>query len=262
MERKRKQKNDITPFENSLILNHIKTCLRHSIGNIESNFEVKLPLIIMVIQDCINTCNNNYIIKDIIKNIYKELALIIGKDYTKKYKKHDVHKISYCIIITTYELYIKTFPEKLNINSNRFYELFPHFEGYENDEQIKLFNFYKCCVIFKNIIHFSRNFGFIFDSIVFIVEGSNKKYTRGGGANKETRDRSKILFDVYGEVKKPSMRYKKNIFNHDVFSDISSDEESNNQESYDEESSESSSTNDEYICLKKMRIDLTLFDSR
>jgi len=236
--------------------------LRYSIGNIESNFEIKLPLIIMVIEDCINNFNNNSNDTRMIKNIYKGLASIIGRDFTRTYKKEDVDKISYCIVIVTYHLYVKFFPEKLNINRYIFYELYPDFVSYEKEEQKKLFNFYKCAVIFKNIIEFRRNFGFIFDSIVFIVEGCNKKYTRGGGANLETRNRSKILFDVYGEVKKPSMRHKKSIFSYDIFSDISSDEESYDEESYEDESTDSNSSNDEYVCLKKMRIDLSLFDSR
>jgi hypothetical protein len=205
-----------------------------------------------------------------IKNIYKGLASIIGRDFTRTYKKKDVHKISYCIVIITYNLYVKIFPEKLNINTHKFYELYPNFLSYQKEEQRKLFNFYKCCVIFKNIIEFRRNFGFIFDSIVFIVEGSNKKYTRGGGAGLETQNRSKILFDVYGEVKKPSMRHIKNIFNYDVFLNISSNEESIDEESSDEESSDdetycdestdSNLSNEEYDCLKKMRIDFSLFD--
>jgi hypothetical protein len=286
---KRKQKNNISPFENSEKLTLIKQWLRYSIGNIESNFEVKLPLTIMVIEDCINNFNNifNDNNNSMIKNIYKELVSIIGRDFTRTYKKEDFHKISYCIIITTYHLYVKIFPEKLNINSHIFYQLYPNFVSYQKEEQRKLFNFYKCCVIFKNIIEFKRNFGFIFDSIVFIVEGSNKKYTRGGGANLETRNRSKILFDVYGEVKKPSMRHIKNIFNYDIFSNISynkesyeeetsddemSDDETYCQETYDEQSSDEQSSdeesydgilnNEEYQFLKKMRIDFTLFDCR
>ena len=78
--RKRKQKNDFSPFENSEKLIYIKQCLRYSIGNIESNFEVKLPLIIMVIEDCINNCHDNSNETIIIKNIYKELEPIIVKD--------------------------------------------------------------------------------------------------------------------------------------------------------------------------------------
>jgi hypothetical protein len=284
---KRKQTDYVSPYENNEKLIYIKQCLTYSIGNIESNFEAKLPLIITVIQSCINNFNgndsSNSAINDniLIKNIYKRLAPIIGRDFTRNYKKQDVNKISYCIVITTYHLYVKTFPEKLNINRHIFYELYPSFLKYENKEKIKLFNFYKCCVIFKNIIEFRRNFGFIFDSSVFILEGSNKKYTRGGGANKQTRDRSKILFNVYGEVKKPSMRHIKNIFNYDVFSDISSNgdsngdsngEESSDDETYcqetygeqssDEESSDTSLNNEEYHFLKKLRIDFSLFDRR
>lgn len=281
--RKRKQTDYVSPYENNEKLIYIKQCLTYSIGNIESNFDAKLPLIITVIQDCINNFNgndsSNSAINDniLIKNIYKRLAPIIGRDFTRNYKKQDVNKISYCIVITTYHLYVKTFPEKLNINRHIFYELYPSFLKYENKEKIKLFNFYKCCVIFKNIIEFRRNFGFIFDSSVFILEGSNKKYTRGGGANKQTRDRSKILFNVYGEVKKPSMRHIKNIFNYDVFSDISSNGDSNGEESSDdetycqetygeqssdEESSDTSLNNEEYHFLKKLRIDFSLFDRR
>ena len=237
----------------------------------------------MVIEDCIYNFNrtsnstsndtSNSTSNDtsnsstsMIKNIYKGLSSIIGRDFTRTYKKEDVHKISYCIVIVTYHLYVKTFPEKLNINRHIFYELYPNFANYQKEEQRKLFNFYKCCVIFKNIIEFRRNFGFIFDSSVFILEGSNKKYTRGGGANKETRDRSKILFDVYGEVKKPSMRHKKSIFSYDIFSDISDEEEWNEEvSSYEgssyEGSSDSSSSNEEYICLKKLKLDFSLFDS-
>ena len=273
---KRKQIDDDYSNKNRIInividnnlLNHIKNRLIYSIGSIESNFEVKLPLIIMIIQDSIKNCKNKYIIKD----INKELALVIEKKFTTKNKKNDIHKINYCIVIITYELYIKAFPGKLNINSNKFYELYPHFVNYEIEEQIKLFNFYKCVLIFKNIIQFRRNFGFIFDSSVMIIEGCNKKYTRGGGSNLETRNRSKIVFDVYGEVKKPSMRHKKGIFNNQYLSDISSDEESNDEESYEEESLEEesheeestdiSSCDDEYIYLKKMKVDFTLFDSR
>ena len=257
MERKRKQIDYVSSFENNQKLIYIKQYLNYSIGNIETNFEVKLPLIIMVIEDCINNFNHNCNDMSMIKYIYKELASIIGRDFTRTYKKKDVHKISYCIVIITYNLYVKTFPEKLNINMDIFYELYPNFENYQKEEQRKLFNFYKCCVIFKNIIEFRRNFGFIFDSIVFIVSGSNKKYTRGGGAGLETQNRSKILFDVYGEVKKPSMRHIKNIFNHDVLSYISSNEESSN-----EESSDSNSSNEEYVCLKKMKLDFTLFDCK
>jgi hypothetical protein len=276
--RKRKQIDYVSPFENSEKLIYIKQYLKYSIGNIESNFEAKLPLIIMVIQDCINNFNDNCNDTSMIKYIYKKLAPIIGRDFTRNYKKQDVNKISYCIVITTYHLYVKTFPEKLNINRHIFYELYPSFLKYENKEKIKLFNFYKCCVIFKNIIEFRRNFGFIFDSSVFILEGSNKKYTRGGGANKQTRDRSKILFNVYGEVKKPSMRHIKNIFNYDVFSDISSNEDSNGEESSDDETYcqeqssgeeisdvetyDTSSINEEYHFLKKLKIDFSLFDRR
>jgi hypothetical protein len=263
--RKRKQTWDDYSNKNTIIdtvidpdlLNHIKHRLNYSIGNIEINFEAKLPLIIMIVQNSINNCKN----KNIMKDIYRELTLIIGKKFTTKNKKNDIHKINYCIVIITYELYIKAFPGKLNINSNKFNELYPNFLSYENEEQIKLFNFYKCVVIFKNIIQFRRNFGFIFDSSVLILEGCNKKYTRGGGANLETRNRSKILFDVYGEVKKPSMRHKKGIFNFNDLSDISSDEESNDDESDDCSSSDSSSC-DEYICLKKMKVDFSIFDSR
>ena len=293
MERKRKQIDYVSPFENNQKLIYIKQYLNYSIGNIESNFEVKLPLIIMVIQDCINNFNGNSTTNDniLIKNIYKRLAPIIGRDFTRNYKKKDVNKISYCIVIITYNLYVKTFPEKLNINRHIFYELYPNFANYQKEEQRKLFNFYKCCVIFKNIIEFRRNFGFIFDSSVFILEGSNKKYTRGGGANLETRNRSKILFDVYGEVKKPSMRHIKNIFNYDVFSYISSNEDSSDEESSDEESSDNKSSddkssdeetycqetydeqqsdeesydgslnNEEYVFLKKLRIDFSLFNN-
>jgi len=283
MEGKRKHIDYVSPFENSQKLIYIKQYLRYSIGNIESNFEAKLPLIIMVIQDCINNFNGNDNSNDniLIKNIYKKLAPIIGRDFTRNYKKHDVHKISYCIVIITYNLYVKTFPEKLNINRHIFYELYPNFANYQKEEQKKLFNFYKCCVIFKNIIEFRRNFGFIFDSSVFIVEGFKKKYTRGGGANLETRNRSKILFNVYGEVKKPSMRHIKNIFNYHVFSDISSDEksyeeETSDEETYcqetynegysdeqlsDEESYEDSLNNEEYVFLKKLKIDFSLFNS-
>lgn len=279
--RKRKQTDYVSPYENTEKLIYIKQCLKYSIGNIESNFASKLPLIITVIQNCINNFNgtSNSTTNDniLIKNIYKRLAPIIGRDFTRNYKKQDVNKISYCIVITTYHLYVKTFPEKLNINRHIFYELYPNFLKYENKEKIKLFNFYKCCVIFKNIIEFRRNFGFIFDSSVFILEGFHKKYTRGGGANLETRNRSKILFDVYGEVKKPSMRHIKNIFNYDVFSYISSNEDSNEeetsddetycQETYDEESSDEESydgslINEEYVFLKKLRIDFSLFDCR
>ena len=275
MERKRKQTDYVSSFENNQKLIYIKQYLNYSIGNIESNFEAKLPLIIMVIEDCINNFNDNCNCTTLIKNIYKKLASIIGRDFTRTYKKKDVHKISYCIVIITYNLYVKIFPEKLNINTHIFYELYPNFLSYQKEEQRKLFNFYKCCVIFKNIIEFRRNFGFIFDSIVFILEGSNKKYTRGGGAGLETRNRSKILFDVYGEVKKPSMRHIKNIFNYDVFSNISSNEESNEEETSDDESSDDESNdeessdeesydgilnNEEYHYLKKLRIDFTLFD--
>jgi hypothetical protein len=280
--RKRKQTDYVSPYENNEKLIYIKQCLTYSIGNIESNFEAKLPLIITVIQGCINNFNGNDTSNGnndsiLIKNIYKKLAPIIGRDFTRNYKKQDVNKISYCIVITTYHLYVKTFPEKLNINRHIFYELYPNFLKYENKEKIKLFNFYKCCVIFKNIIEFKRNFGFIFDSSVFILEGSNKKYTRGGGANKETRDRSKILFNVYGEVKKPSMRHIKNIFNYDVFSNISSNGDSNGEESSDDEtycqescveqssddeSYDTSLNNEEYHFLKKLRIDFSLFDRR
>jgi hypothetical protein len=279
--RKRKQTDYVSPYENNEKLIYIKQCLTYSIGNIESNFEAKLPLIITVIQGCINNFNGNDTSNGnndniLIKNIYKRLAPIIGRDFTRNYKKQDVNKISYCIVITTYHLYVKTFPEKLNINRHIFYELYPNFLKYENKEKIKLFNFYKCCVIFKNIIEFRRNFGFIFDSSVFILEGSNKKYTRGGGANKETRDRSKILFNVYGEVKKPSMRHIKNIFNYDVFSNISSNGDSNEEEtsddetycqescgeqSSDDESYDTSLNNEEYVFLKKLRIDFSLFNN-
>jgi hypothetical protein len=283
--RKRKQTDYVSPYENNEKLIYIKQCLRYSIGNIESNFDAKLPLIITVIQNCINNFNGNDNSNSrsngnndsiLIKNIYKRLAPIIGRDFTRNYKKQDVNKISYCIVITTYHLYVKTFPEKLNINRHIFYELYPNFLKYENKEKIKLFNFYKCCVIFKNIIEFRRNFGFIFDSSVFILEGFHKKYTRGGGANKQTRDRSKILFDVYGEVKKPSMRHIKNIFNYDVFSNISSNEDSNgeessddetycqetcNEESSDDESYDTSLNNEEYVFLKKLKIDFSLFNN-
>jgi hypothetical protein len=284
--RKRKQ-TYVSPYENSEKLIYIKKSLKYSIGNIESNFEEKLPLIIMIIQGCIDYFNDNNNSNStsndtsMIKNIYKNLAPIIGRDFTRNYKKHDVHKISYCIMIITYHLYVKTFPEKLNINRHIFYELYPHFANYEKEEKKKLFNFYKCCVIFKNIIEFRRNFGFIFDSSVFIVEGFKKKYTRGGGANLETRNRSKILFEVYGEVKKPSMRHIKNIFNYDVFSNISSDEnsyeeETSDEETYcqetynegysdeqlsDEETYDDSLINEEYIFLKKLRIDFSLFNN-
>ena len=54
MERKRKQTDYVSPFEKSEKLTNIKQYLKYSIGNIESNFEAKLPLIIMVIEDCIN----------------------------------------------------------------------------------------------------------------------------------------------------------------------------------------------------------------
>ena len=287
MEEKIKETDYVYSFEK---LNLIKQYLNYSIGNIESNFELKLPSIIIIIEDCINNCNNtsndtsNNTSNNtsIIKKIYKKLIPIIGKDYIKKYKNHEVHKISYCIIITTYHLYVFFFPEKININRDIFYQLYPNFTSYQREEQRKLFNFYKCCIIFKNIIEFKRNFGFIFDSIVFIVSGSNKKYTRGGGAGLETQNRSKILFDVYGEVKKPSMRHIKNIFNYDVISDISndkesndeesndkelneeesSDEESSDEESSDEESYDGSLNNEEYIYLKKLRVNLTLFDSK
>jgi hypothetical protein len=265
MKRKQKEGDDYSNKNRILnividnnLLNHIKNRLIYSIGNIESNFEVKLPLIIMIIQDSIKNCKNKYIIKD----INKELAQVIEKKFTTKNKKNDIHKINYCIIIITYELYIKAFPGKLNINSNKFYELYPHFVNYEIEEQIKLFNFYKCCVIFKNIIQFRRNFGFIFDSSVMILEGCNKKYTRGGGSNLETRDRSKIVFDVYGEVKKASMRHKKDIFNFDDLSDISDEEESDNdRESSDCSSSDSSSNNVDYHFLKKMKVNFSIFDS-
>jgi hypothetical protein len=73
--RKRKQIDDDYSNKNTTInividnnlLKNIKHRLIYSIGNIESNFEVKLPLIIIIIQDCINNSKNKYIIKDIYK---------------------------------------------------------------------------------------------------------------------------------------------------------------------------------------------------
>jgi hypothetical protein len=223
-------------------LKYLKFRLLYSVGNNES-FYVKLSLIVKLIQETISNSNK----ENLIKKIYKKIAPIVNRDFSRNDKRNDVHKIRHCITIISYELYIKNFPESQNICNDNFYQLYPHFLNYDKKEQVNLFNFYKCVVILKNIISFQRNFGFIFDLTTIIVEGKNKYYTRGGRSNLQTNNRSKIVFDVYGEVKKPSMRFKK-----------SDDDESSDDESSDNESSD----DDEYNCLKKMKIDFSLFDLR
>ena len=82
MERKRKQIDYVSSFENNQKLIYIKQYLNYSIGNIETNFEVKLPLIIMVIQDCINNFNHNCNDMSMIKYIYKELFSYLKRIYS------------------------------------------------------------------------------------------------------------------------------------------------------------------------------------
>jgi hypothetical protein len=254
-------------------LNYVKQRLIYSIGYNDSFF-VKIPVLMEIIQ---NTIYNSISLEEnIIRNVYKELQVIVGKDFRRNEKKDDPCKIRHCITIITYEIYMKLFPEKLNISSNKMYELYPHFTKYNNEEQTKLFNFYKCLVILKDIVPFQRNFVFLFDLATVIVEGRGKLYARGGRANIPTRNRSKIVFDVYGEVKKPSMRFKKGIIIENPFlnesydegeSNLSSNDDSYQNSSYEDSSNDYSSndeesSSDEYKCLKKMRIDFTLFDYR
>jgi hypothetical protein len=245
-------------------LNYVKQRLIYSIGYNDSFF-VKIPVLMEIIQ---NTIYNSISLEEnIIRNVYKELQVIVGKDFRRNEKKDDPCKIRHCITIITYEIYIKLFPEKLNISSNKMYELYPHFTKYNNEEQIKLFNFYKSIIILKDIVPFQRNFVFLFNLATVIVEGREKLYARGGRANIPTRNRSKIVFDVYGEVKKPSMRFKKGVIIENPFlnesnDNSSNDTESNDNSSNDEDSNDEESSSDEYKCLKKMRVDFTIFDYR
>jgi hypothetical protein len=188
----------------SSFLDYIKGRLIYSVGDNKSFF-VKLPELISIIEANIKV---NIYGESILKNIFRKVSHVIDRDFTKNDKKNDEDKIRYCIAIITYEIYIKTYPNKIyNYNTNKMYELFPRFYEYNIEEQIKLFDFYKYVLILKDIISFQRNFGFIFDLTTNIIEGKDKKYARGGRANEQTVNRSKIVFDIYGEVKKPSLRH-------------------------------------------------------
>lgn len=271
-----KRKNIISFDTDLQFLNYIKRILIYSVGN-NDKFFVKIPVVIRIIHETIN--NTNYENSCLITNVYKELVLVVGKDFSRNQRTNDPDKIRHCITIITYEIYIKIFPEKLNINKDTMYKSYPHFTKYTETEQTKLFNFYKCVVILKNIVGFQRNFGFICDLATMIVEGSSKKYPRGGRANIETQNRSKIVFDVYGEVKKPSMRHIGSIFNHVVFIDFGSlnklnndntsscdendDSNQSSDESIDDESNDENLSNyddsNEHT-WKRMKLDLGIFE--
>ncbi len=270
----RKRKNTISLYTDLKFLNYIKSVLIYSVGN-NDKFFVKLPVVIRIIEETINN-TKNYTKSYLIDNVYKELVLVVGKDFSRNQRTNDPDKIRHCITIITYEIYMKIFPEKLNINKDTMYQSYPHFTKYTENEQTKLFDFYKCVVILKDIVGFQRNFGFICDLATMIVEGSTKKYPRGGRANIETQNRSKIVFDVYGEVKKPSMRHIGSIFNHVVFIDFGSlnklndntssydeEDESNNDESTDDESSDEDLSNyddSNEPTWKRMKINLGIFE--
>lgn len=240
----RKRKNTVSFDTDLKFLNYIKRILIYSVGN-NDIFYMKLPVLVRIIEETIN--NTDYTKSCLITNVYKELALVVGKDFSKNKRSNDPYKIRHCITIITYEIYIKIFPEKLNINKDTMYESYPYFNEYTENEKSKLFDYYKCVVILKNIIGFQRNFGFICDLATMIVEGSSKKYPRGGRANIQTQNRSKIVFDVYGEVKKPSMRHIGSIFNNLGFIDFENLNKLNNDNtsSYDDEDDDSNQSSDE-----------------
>ena len=127
-----KRKNTVSFDTDLKFLNYIKRILIYSVGN-NDIFYMKLPVLVRIIEETIN--NTDYTKSCLITNVYKELALVVGKDFSKNKRSNDPYKIRHCITIITYEIYIKIFPEKLNINKDTMYESYPYFNEYTENEK-------------------------------------------------------------------------------------------------------------------------------